>query len=48
MLTGRSVKVDAGGKLMEGECEGIEESGELVVQTTAGIEKIVAGSVVKF
>lgn len=48
MLTGRTIKVNAGSKTIEGECHGIDASGELLVQTTSGLEKVVAGSVMEF
>lgn len=48
MLTGRTVKIDAGGRLIAGECQGIDASGELLVAGDSGLERIVAGSVVEF
>jgi len=48
MLTGRTIKVEAGGAVIEGDCQGIGESGELLVQTASGLKRIVAGSVSEF
>jgi BirA family biotin operon repressor/biotin-[acetyl-CoA-carboxylase] ligase len=44
-LTGRQVKVEAGGEVVEGLCLGIETSGALVLETPAGIRSLMGGIV---
>ena len=45
MLSGRSVQVEAGQRTTIGICQGIDESGALLVDTVAGCERCISGVV---
>jgi BirA family biotin operon repressor/biotin-[acetyl-CoA-carboxylase] ligase len=45
-LTGKTLTIVSGGRTHVGRCQGIDDSGELLLQTEAGIARIVAGSIV--
>ncbi len=44
-LNGRSVSIDSGFAAIQGLCDGIDEEGALLVQTAAGVERILSGTV---
>lgn len=44
-LTGRQVKIEAGGELVEGLCLGIETNGALILETATGIRSLMGGIV---
>ncbi|MFO0821236.1 MAG: biotin--[acetyl-CoA-carboxylase] ligase [Pirellulales bacterium] len=48
LLTGRAVAIESGGRRIEGRCQGIGPSGELRVQTLAGLTTCMSGVVVTF
>jgi BirA family biotin operon repressor/biotin-[acetyl-CoA-carboxylase] ligase len=45
MLSGRSIQVEAGQRTTVGICQGIDESGALLVDTAAGCERCISGTV---
>ena len=45
-LTGKTVTVVTGGRTLVGRCQGTDDSGELLLQTESGIQRIVAGTIV--
>lgn len=47
-LKGRQVSVDVAGQLVNGMCEGIDQDGCLLLMTTSGLRRIVAGSIVSW
>lgn len=48
LLTGCGVQVETGRKRMAGRCQGIDDEGKLLIQTPAGLERIVSGTVVSW
>jgi BirA family biotin operon repressor/biotin-[acetyl-CoA-carboxylase] ligase len=48
LLTGRTVQVETGRQRWLGRCLGIDGDGALLVQTAAGLQRIVAGTVVSW
>jgi len=47
MLEGHTVTVELAGKQIAGVCQGIDEDGALLLQNAGGIERCVAGTVIK-
>ena len=45
-LTGKTLTVVSGGRTLVGRCKGIDDSGELLLQTESGTQRIVAGTIV--
>jgi BirA family biotin operon repressor/biotin-[acetyl-CoA-carboxylase] ligase len=45
-LTGKTLTVVSGGRTHVGRCQGIDDAGELLLHTEAGIARIVAGTIV--
>lgn len=45
-LTGKTLTVVSGGKTHVGRCQGIDDAGELLLQTESGLARIVAGTIV--
>jgi BirA family biotin operon repressor/biotin-[acetyl-CoA-carboxylase] ligase len=48
LLSGRSVTIDIGGRLIRGRCRGVAEDGALLVDTATGIERVLGGIVIEF
>ncbi|PQO37997.1 biotin--[acetyl-CoA-carboxylase] ligase [Blastopirellula marina] len=48
LLTGRQIETVQGGQQVAGECHGIDASGALLVQTSAGQRQIVSGEIVRW
>jgi BirA family transcriptional regulator, biotin operon repressor / biotin---[acetyl-CoA-carboxylase] ligase len=48
VLTGRTVQIETGRQRMAGRCQGVDEEGRLLVQTSTGLQRIVSGSVVSW
>ena len=46
ILDGRTLQVSSGPRLITGRCQGISDSGALVLQTESGREEVASGSVV--
>ena len=44
-MQGKKVEVQEGPRRFEGICEGLDENGFLLIRTSAGIEKVIAGDV---
>ena len=45
LLTGRKVRVEAVTKSVEGDCQGIDDEGALLLQSDSGVERVLAGTV---
>ena len=45
-LTGKTLTIVSGGRTLVGRCQGIDDSGELLLQTESGLQHIVAGTIV--
>jgi BirA family biotin operon repressor/biotin-[acetyl-CoA-carboxylase] ligase len=45
-LTGKTLTVTSGGRTLVGRCQGIDDAGELLLQTESGRQRIVAGTIV--
>ncbi len=48
LLTQRPVRVELGTRSIEGDCQGIDDEGALIVQTERGVERCFGGVVTEF
>jgi len=48
LLTGRTVAIDIGGRVVRGRCRGVSEDGALLVDASTGLERVLGGIVTEF
>lgn len=48
LLSGRTVVIDIGGRMVRGRCRGVAEDGALLVDGASGLERILGGVVIEF
>ncbi len=48
LLTNCTIQVDSGGRIVVGQCRGIDDDGALILATSTGVERCFAGAVTRF